>query len=130
MTTTTLGPIVAAAVTALVMWLIAARRFSGRIGSSESKELWEESRSIRDWSSTRIETQNQRMVALETRLAQLEHSNTELARENLGLMKEIGRLEGVISTCTAEVESLTDRLRKSQERVVELEEEPDVGRDA
>ena len=63
--------IIAACAAPLGAYLIAARRFSGRIESSDAKDLWAESRSIRDWSQGRI-------ASLEARVAHLEEENRAL----------------------------------------------------
>jgi len=63
----TLGALVGS----LVSYLIAARRFSGKIETTEARDLWAESASIRRWSERRIEALEQRVVALEK-------ENTEL----------------------------------------------------
>src|ERR1043166_4928130 len=65
--------LVAAAVAPLAGWLIAIRQFSGRIGSSEAAELWEESSRIRGGS-------RQRIADLGARVAALEKENDELRK--------------------------------------------------
>jgi uncharacterized protein YceH (UPF0502 family) len=57
----------------LVAYVVAARRFSGKIETTEAAELWAESRSIRDWSQARIRE-------LEARIETLEDDNTDLRR--------------------------------------------------
>jgi hypothetical protein len=49
----------------LVAYIVAARRFSGKIETTEAAELWAESRSIRDWSQARIRELEQRVETLE-----------------------------------------------------------------
>lgn len=58
----------------IVAYIVAARRFSGKIETTEAKELWEESKAIRDWSQRRIE-------ALENRVLALEEENRQLRSE-------------------------------------------------
>jgi hypothetical protein len=55
----------------IISYLIAARRFSGKIETTEARDLWAESAAIRDWSRQRIE-------ALERRVQQLEDENRDL----------------------------------------------------
>lgn len=69
--TPTVIAVIAAVAAPLGAYLVAARRFSGRIESSDAKELWAESRSIRDWSQGRI-------ASLEARVATLEAENRDL----------------------------------------------------
>lgn len=79
--TTTVIAILAAIAAPLGAYLVAARRFSGRIESSDAKELWEESRSIRDWSQDRIRELTREVAQLREelrvargRIAELERS--------------------------------------------------------
>ena len=72
-------PVLVAAVAPLATYLIAARRFSGKIESSEATELWAESRSIRDTLRQEnlelrrdLAEARERIAALETKIAQLE----------------------------------------------------------
>lgn len=71
--------IIAAIIAPLVTWLVAVRRFSGSIKSSESAELWAEARDIRHQAQKRIEF-------LEERVLLLEKENFELRRK----MAEMG----------------------------------------
>lgn len=71
--------LLAAAPAAFVTWLIAARRLSGTVKSSEAADLWKESASIREWSRARIdalEKENhelrERIAVLEMRLSQVD----------------------------------------------------------
>lgn len=73
--------LVAALAAPVVSYLVAARRFSGKIETTEAKELWAESRSIRDWSIKRIEILNDLVSKLETRVRLLEEENERLRRE-------------------------------------------------
>lgn len=92
--------ILIASIAPLTAYLIAARRFSGKIDSSDASELWKESRSIRDWSKHHIEELNLVIARLEARIGVVENQNVALRTE--------------IVTLTAE-------LKKSRERVDELE---------
>lgn len=71
----------------LATYLIAARRLSGRIKDSEATELWAESRSIRDWSTTRMKELSDEIRELEQRLSELEAKNSELTEENRRLKR-------------------------------------------
>lgn len=72
--TPTLITITAAIAAPLGAYLIAAKRFSGRIESSDAKDLWEESRAIREWSSNRIDQLSDRIEALERENQELKAS--------------------------------------------------------
>jgi hypothetical protein len=77
----TITPSVVAIVVGLcapvLSYIIAARRFSGKIETTEAKDLWAESKAIRDWSRERIE-------ALEARVLLLEKENRELRAQLRG----------------------------------------------
>lgn len=64
--------ILSAILTPLITYLVAVRRFSGKVNSSEAESLWEESRSIREWATERI---------------------YKLSDENTELHKEVDRLQ-------------------------------------
>jgi hypothetical protein len=77
----------------LVTYLVAARQFSGKIATSDATDLWEESRSIRDWSQKRINELNDLVVHLERRVAEVEVKNHGLTLENDHLLQKVGVLE-------------------------------------
>lgn len=72
-----------ALVAPLVSYLVAVRQLSGRIKNSDASELWEESRAIREWSTSRIQALDEHIIRLETRVEELETSNRALVEENL-----------------------------------------------
>lgn len=82
MTAATIVTLISAFIGSLGAYLVAARQFSGRIDQSEATDLWEESRSIRDWSAKRI-------AELEHRVDILESNNERLIQKNVGLMAEL-----------------------------------------
>ncbi len=91
----TTGAMAAALVGALASYIVAARRFSGKIETTEAKDLWAESRSIRKWSQERIEELNGVVGRLEKRNAELEQRVDNLEAENLALHREInGKVDG------------------------------------
>lgn len=61
-------------------YLVAARRFSGKIKTSEAEELWAESRAIRQDSAERIKILNGIVERLEIRINSLEADNERLLR--------------------------------------------------
>lgn len=76
------GIVLAALVGALSTYLVSARTLSGKIKNSDAEELWAESRSIREWSTSRVKDLNEHVEELERRLATIEQANSELAKEN------------------------------------------------
>jgi len=72
--------IVVALIAPLATYLVAAKRLSGRIRDSEATDLWAESRSIRDWSTTRMKELSDEIRELEQRLNELVQENADLKR--------------------------------------------------
>lgn len=81
--------VAAALIGALASYIVAARRFSGKIETTEAKDLWEESRAIRKWSQERIETLNGLVARLEARNVELEKRVDHLEDENDALHREL-----------------------------------------
>lgn len=84
----------AALVGPLLTYLVAARKLSGQIKNSEATELWAESRSIREWSSTQIIELRRYVTELEGRVDELETTNSRLSIENKYLHAIVDRLQG------------------------------------
>lgn len=70
----------------LVAYLAAARRFSGKIASSDASELWAESKSIR-------EHLHEEIAALKRRVAGLEQDNRNLATRLETCRRRVAELE-------------------------------------
>lgn len=117
----TLIAIIAAIAAPLVTYLVAARRFSGKIESSDAKELWAESRAIRDWSQGRIAVLDATVTRLETRVGVLERNNDTLFQENQILTRQVHDLNLTIVDLRDEIVNLTVQLKASRNRVAELE---------
>lgn len=64
----------------LLTYLMAARKASGRIRSSDASDLWEESSAIRRECAERVRV-------LETRVSELEGMNMDLMTENFRLQR-------------------------------------------
>ena len=91
-------PLLVALVGPIGAYLIAARRLSGRIASSEASELWAESRSIREHLQARLAAANEREAK---------------ARERIGVLEDrVDELEGELRAAQAEVEELRRRLAR------------------
>lgn len=71
-------PLIAALAGPVVAYLVAARRFSGKIQTTEATELWQESRAIRDWSRERMNELEAKNDLLEKRIEHLEDENASL----------------------------------------------------
>lgn len=98
-----IGVLVVALVGPLVTYLVAVRRLSGKVASSEATELWAESKSIRDWSSARITELNGVVSRLEMRVARCEGQNDKLVRENENLVQCVKTLRAKIVELEAQV---------------------------
>lgn len=120
-----LVPVIAGLIIAIIgplgAYIVAARRFSGKIGTSDAAQLWEESRAIREWSKTRI-------AELEGRVTTLEGQGSSLKQEKDELKVEVRGLTQTIVELRAEIVGLTDELRKSHARVEQLEGEKEDDR--
>lgn len=89
MTTQTIVTVIAAIAAPLGAYLLAARRFSGRIQTSDASSLWQESASIRQWSAERIAELSSTVRSLEKRVGELEAHNGDLLLANSRLQKEL-----------------------------------------
>lgn len=117
----TLPGVIVALVVGAIPYLIAVRRFSGRVDSSDAADLWTESRSIREWSQARIAELNQEVLSLRSRVGKFENDNIELSQENGRLVREVHDLNQTVGELRDEVRTLIDQLRVARKRVSELE---------
>lgn len=76
-----LGVIIAALVAPIGAYLLAAKRMSGKIGTTEAATLWEESRAIREWSAARIDKCDEEILRLKTELEKAKARIAELEKE-------------------------------------------------
>jgi regulator of replication initiation timing len=92
-----LDPAIIAIVVALIgpfaTYLVAVRQLSGKIKNSDAEQLWEESRSIREWSTNRNKELVEQIELLKLRLDELEQSNRALVAENEHLRQTVARLK-------------------------------------
>lgn len=102
--------IVAVVIAPLGAYLVAARRLSGKIGTSDASELWIESRSIREDYRDRIVAANDRIAQLSARVEQCEGRNNDLLHKNLDLREKINDLEGVIVDLKTTIDGLREEL--------------------
>ena len=124
--------IVAAVAAPLGAYLLAARRMSGKIGTSDAKELWSESRAIRDDYRDQLDTANRRTASLERRVAHLEEVNNNLTndlatsgRENEALKGQVGGLKELVEQLRQTIDRLEGTIRKLEETVRSQREELD-----
>jgi regulator of replication initiation timing len=91
----------------LLTYIIAARRLSGKIKNTDATELWAESRSIREWSTERVEKLTEDIEELRHRMAELEHVNGQLADDNRRLTAENYHLRNLLD----QERAFNDRLK-------------------
>ena len=106
----TLGVLVAGLASAVGAYLVAARKMSGAVRSSDAEQLWAESRSIREWSSDRITDLSTQIAHLEGRIQAMEAKNRELMNERDGLLETIDELRHNYIECRAEATALHAQL--------------------
>lgn len=128
MQTAALVAVIAALAGPLLTYLVAARRLSGKIATSDASDLWTESRSIREDYQRRIEELNAVVARCEKRIELLEDRNKALYLENGQLKRMIEEHEATIAELRLHVHRLGDEnvaLRdenvKLRKRVTELE---------
>lgn len=97
-----------------ITYLGLQRRLSGKIGTSEASDLWEESRNIRKELEERNRWLSDKITQLQKRMEELEAENRALHREN-------GALQRVIEGQERTIEDLRGRNGRLEERVHELE---------
>jgi chromosome segregation ATPase len=113
----TLLAIVGAVIAPLLTYLVAARKLSGKIATTEASDLWEESRSIREDLTKRneylrdlLDRYEQRLDAAEAKLGELEERNHVLYLENVDLRAKVNQHEQTISKLKAENTKLRKRI--------------------
>ncbi len=112
MTTPTTIAVLVALAAPVLAYLAAAKRLSGRIGTSEAGDLWEESRSIRQDYQRRIEELNRVVSECSQRIDSLEDRNAALFRENENLKYAVATHERTIKKLTAENVALRKRVKE------------------
>jgi hypothetical protein len=111
-------PVLLAVIAPIGAYLLAARKMSGKIGTSDATELWKESKAIRDDYRTRISGLVERIRELELRSDKLEDMNTVLVRENTRLALKVTELEALVVALRKTITSL-EGVIKSQEKELE-----------
>jgi hypothetical protein len=81
------GVILVALISPLGAYLVAAHKMSGKIATTEAAQLWEESRSIREWSAARIDKCDEEIGRLTDQLRIARARITEVEKENRRLEK-------------------------------------------
>jgi chromosome segregation ATPase len=101
----------------LAAYIVAARRFSGKVTTSEASQLWDESKSMREDYRERLRLAGEDIARLAERISRLEEandvlrgevrhletSNEELRIENAALKLKVEQLERENAGLRAEV---------------------------
>jgi hypothetical protein len=74
--------IIVALIAPIGAYLLAARKMSGKINTSEATDLWAESKAIRDWSAERLKACDEEIAALRTALSSALSRIDALEKEN------------------------------------------------
>lgn len=94
----------------LIAYVVAARRLSGKVNTSEASELWKESSSIREDYRERLRYADDAIRRLEERVSSLENSNDDLRIENARLRAIIDTLQKENAELHAQVRRLTKQV--------------------
>lgn len=78
----------------LIAWFGVVRRASGKIETSEAKELWAESKALREWASRRIDALNTTIIRLEAEIEELERKHRDCQRESSRLRRQVIEMGG------------------------------------
>jgi len=87
------GVLGAALFGALVTYLVAIRRASGRIATTEASTLWEAAEQMREEYREQIAVLNEVVKGLRDRIVHLERENDRLRAENDKLQQRLERVE-------------------------------------
>ncbi len=101
----------------LCRYLVAAKKMSGAVKTSDAEQLWTESRSIREWSADRISELTKVIGALEVRVKNVEDRNTTLVDENEALEQTIEKLRTELVACRSAIENLTKELARAEAHI-------------
>lgn len=121
----TISAIVAAVVGALGTYLLAVRKFSGKIKTTEADKLWEQVGKFQEVIIKERDQFSTRTAKLEERVAKLEGEKNDLVRKNIELENQAEQQARQVSFLEATVESQKVVIAQL---TTELEEERDVRR--
>ena len=103
----------------LVGYFGIVRRASGKIGTSEAEQLWEESRAIREWATKRISELNGVVEKLEKKVDELEAHNESLSLEN-------GRLNNLLDEHGKTIAELREQIHRLSNANIKLVKENEI----
>jgi uncharacterized coiled-coil protein SlyX len=103
---TVLVPVAIALAAPVGAYLLAARKMSGKIATSDATQLWKEAKDIRDDYRVRLIAAGERYTDLEGRVANLERINVELVRENYELKAKVVKLDELVGALRETITTL------------------------
>ncbi len=121
MNATILVAISAAIVAPLLTYVIAARRMSGKIQTSEASDLWAESRALRDDYKSQVGMLQTQVKDLISRVRELEENKTMLEKANLQLARRVDDLENELASVKKENQALRADIEEKREELAEKE---------
>ncbi len=121
MNATILVAISAAIVAPLLTYVIAARRMSGKIQTSEASDLWAESRALRDDYKSQVGMLQTQVKDLISRVRELEENKTTLEKANLQLARRVDDLENELASVKKENQALRADIEEKREELAEKE---------
>jgi len=117
-----LSGLVSAAIAALVTFVVAARRMSGKIKTSDASDLWAVAKDMRAELTSRLGVSDGRLRDLETRMATLERENIALLRENTDLKQKIETQQTLIEALREKIDTQATLIEALQHTIESLEE--------
>lgn len=106
------GGIGAAAITAIVSFLIARRTSSGRISTTEAATLWQESQTMRHELRDEVAKWQAKAETLEAKIDTLEQENTQLRLDALQCKQEAHRLSDELAEVQRQLAQMRRPARK------------------
>jgi len=98
-------------------YLVASKKMSGKIGTSDASELWAASQALRNDYRDQLGKMADRQRDLEGRVATLEGENTTLSRGNYERDQKIASLEATIADLRKTITSLESTIRSQKEEL-------------
>lgn len=106
----------------LVSFLVAAKRFSGRIDSTEASKLWDESAAMREALQGQLDSALKRVTRLEERAARAESDNNSLQARNIALDRQALEYQRTIDEQRRQIDQLQREVHDLQTLVKQLQE--------
>jgi chromosome segregation ATPase len=103
----------------IVSYIAAAKKFSGRINTTEADALWQESASIREDYRSQLAARDRRIEALEARVAKFEADEDRLVRDNLNLTHTVESQIAKLTRYEERINDLVDRLTACETKLKE-----------